>query len=140
MTWHTFFTTTPAGAPPGCPAAASQSRNWPKTVSWTDPYFDMQSLKSEALALQMSWKVIGSQPPPCAAAAVTKLSISDSCMLADPSGAIVRIAYGSLGGIVSTYGAVGVVLELEMPPPTRALLKPHCWTTPSTVELYAPKG
>ena len=35
MTWHTFFTITAAGAPPRCPAADSQSRNWPKTVSWT---------------------------------------------------------------------------------------------------------
>ena len=73
MTWHTFLTTTAAGAPPGCPAAASQSRNWPKTVSWIEPYLDMQSLKSAALESQTSWKVMGSQPPPLAAAAFTKI-------------------------------------------------------------------
>ncbi len=35
-TWRTVWTTTPAGAPPGCPALPSQSRNWFKMSSSVD--------------------------------------------------------------------------------------------------------
>src|SRR6185312_424642 len=100
----------------------------------------MHELKSEAPWSHTLWKVIGSQPPPCAEAAVTKASRSESVIGLAPSTAMVRTASGSLGGRVSIQGGPGVVLEFEMPPPARDTVKPHCWTRLSTVELEAPNG
>ena len=52
-----------------------------------------------------------------AAAALTKASRSFSVIGLAPSTAMVRTAIGSFAGSVSIKGAVGVVFDVETPPP-----------------------
>ena len=76
--------------------------------------------ESSAQPLQMSWKTIGTQPPPLDSACVTQVSRVASEIGPVAGSGLLRTPYGLAGGSVSAAGHVAQSVSLRSSPILRA--------------------